>query len=246
LGRIQGVRRSGAALLLALISMGSQSQVYSWTDENGVMYFSDRPPAAGAPQPHPKAQALGASPAAVAKSPSFMPASQPVRVDIDVQNSFRFYPVHGDSAFAVQRYIDRFGPVDTNGKRAPGKGIYAFDWRVTPKGQGRGCAVAQVEVAVNIQQILPKWAELSGAETHWQLWWQAYLDQMARYEQRQHDLIKGGAEQIAARLKQLDAAADCKALQVQVAELGLHELGKLRRRSEQLATATDNGKRLPN
>jgi predicted secreted Zn-dependent protease len=140
--------------------------------------------------------------------------SGPAYAEVRSNVTYKGYPVYGQTAQEIWRDIGRKGP------HQPERGLYAqaeaeirFGWNVAFTSGQNACRVKSAVVKVDVNILLPDWADKARGSQALRQAWNEYITQVRRHEERHRDIALAAAKDIDKAILAAPAHRNCRSLE---------------------------------
>ncbi len=161
-----------------------------------------------------------------------------------INTKFKYYPIYGKTAAELRRQMNKAGAKDTNeNRRYDAVTYWELSWNYRYVYGRRFCKLAQSEVSVNINTILPQWKPKTGTNAALIKHWHRYLTALKRHELVHHRHAISAGQELLDDLRNFRTYPNCTKLK-QAIEFQAHTvINKYQQQDIQYDLLTDHGGR---
>ncbi len=172
----------------------------------------------------------------------------PAHADIQLDETYHYYDISGQSAAELRDSIDANRHLATGSSRFDAMTDWNIKWQYNYQQVGETCVITRVDITVEIDYRLPRW-QGSERERNPRLAkaWQRYIEKLLAHEQMHGQIAIDAAAEIEDAIHSADNPPDrpppgsCEALEVDANANGMTIIEKVRARQAFFDLRTDHG-----
>ena len=218
------VRRAAWALAW-LAAFTAHAQVFKWTDPSGKAHYGDQPP------PDAKAQQMK-----IHRITPEAPSSEVEVLPVELDN----YPVQGFSIGELGATMRQWSPRDEAGRPVWGQTQWRMNWKFKHD-VASGCRIGSFTITVSARMKMPDWLDRAKAPPELQGKWDSFYRALRIHEDGHRDNGIRAANDLARRLRGMEANRDCEALNGAIANTGRRITGEYQLVDEAYDRSTGHG-----
>lgn len=217
--------KRAAWALACLAAFASHAQVFKWTDSGGKVHYGDKPP------PDAKAQ----------ETKIYNIAREAPSSDVEVLPvELEPYPVRGYSLGDLYATMRQAAPKDGEGKPVWGHTQWRMRWKFKYDATS-GCRIGSFTIAVSARMRMPEWLDRGKAPPELQGKWDSFYRALRTHEDGHRDNGIRAGNDLARRLRGMEAYRDCDALNAAIANMGRRITGEYQLVDEAYDRSTGHG-----
>jgi predicted secreted Zn-dependent protease len=140
--------------------------------------------------------------------------SGPAQAEVKTNIRYSGYPVYGLTTQEIWRDIGRKGPHQLErGLYAQAEAEIRFGWNVAFTSGKGSCRVKSAVVNVDVNILLPQWADQARGSPALQAAWKSYIAQVRKHEDYHKDIALTAARQLDRAIMAAPAHRTCRALE---------------------------------
>lgn len=145
----------------------------------------------------------------------------------EVSKSYSYYAVAGKTLEQLQEQLSTRGPhVNSTGRKHPGATQMEFATRLGYAESARGCDIAKVAVALEVEIILPRWRRTSAAASEVKLVWDTLSADIKRHEESHVVMARNHASELEQALSAISPKKTCRLAAAEAQEVTTRILKK--------------------
>jgi len=159
----------------------------------------------------------------------------------EIQVTTRHYQVQGNDSASIRNNINRLGPTGKSGKRFHAYTQWNIRWNYRWVESNRQCKINRVEVAVDIDILLPELVADDQQAASLQQGWDRYYQALQKHEHQHRDFGIAAAREMEQKLQTLDGWMDCDELEKTADQLANEVIDHYAEKEREFDRRTDHG-----
>lgn len=144
-----------------------------------------------------------------------------------VKRTQTYFTIDGSTLSELEAELNRLGPkVSTTDRRHPGATRMEFTTRVTYAEQDGRCRVAEADVKLEANMILPRWRQPADTELDVRLIWNTLAADIRRHEEGHIVIARNHARELEQSLRALPRQPDCETAAARVQEVSAEVMAR--------------------